>query len=81
MHSRLLLIALLIAGCGGGAATGGAARSDSAATAKHDTLTRHQKDSVLAASRIPGAAGVGAAMRAADSTSAHINALDTVGQN
>ena len=81
MTGRILIIALLAAGCGGGAAAGGAAKADSGATAKHDTLTRHQKDSVLAASRIPGAAGVGAAMRAADSTSAHINALDTVGQN
>jgi len=45
-----------------------------------DTLTQRQKDSILAQSRIPGAAGVGRAMRAADSTSARIreaNALAT----
>ena len=75
MTSRLVLIVVLVAACGGGAA-----RSDTGSAARTDTLTRRQKDSVLAASKIPGAAGVRAAMRVADSTSAHINALDTVGQ-
>jgi hypothetical protein len=75
MTSRLVLIVLIAAACGGGAA-----KSDTGTGAKTDTLTRRQKDSVLAASKIPGAAGVRAAMKAADSTSAHINALDTVGQ-
>jgi hypothetical protein len=45
-----------------------------------DTLSQRQRDSILAQSRIPGAAGVGRAMRAADSTSARIqraNALAT----
>lgn len=44
-----------------------------------DTLTQRQKDSLLAQSKIPGARGVGAAMRAADSTSARVQAADTVG--
>lgn len=77
--SSLLVIATA---CGGGAADAGAAKGGAgpATATSHDTLTRRQKDSVLAASKIPGAAGVRAAMKAADSTSAHINALDTVGQ-
>lgn len=41
-----------------------------------DTLTQRQKDSLLAASSIPGARGVGAAMKAADSTSAQIRAAN-----
>jgi len=43
-----------------------------------DTLTQRQKDSILAGSRIPGASGVGKAMRVADSTSARVRASDTI---
>ncbi|HEX4601322.1 MAG TPA: hypothetical protein VH116_08005 [Gemmatimonadales bacterium] len=43
-----------------------------------DSLTERQRDSMLAQSRIPGARGVGAAMRAADSTNARMRA-DSVG--
>ncbi|MGH7568920.1 MAG: hypothetical protein ACREL9_08130 [Gemmatimonadales bacterium] len=43
-----------------------------------DSLTQRQRDSILAQSRIPGARGVGAAMRAADSTSARIQVTDTI---
>ena len=43
-----------------------------------DSLTERQRDSMLAQSRIPGARGVGAAMRAADSTTARIRATDSV---
>jgi hypothetical protein len=64
-----LLLALAVAGCGG-------SQSKSAESA--DTLTRRQRDSILANSRIPGARGVGAAMRAADATSRGINAADSV---
>ena len=35
-----------------------------------DTLSQRQRDSVLAASKVPGASGVGAATRAADSAAA-----------
>ena len=55
-----LLLALAAAGCGG---------SQSKSAESPDTLTRRQRDSILANSRIPGARGVGAAMRAADATS------------
>lgn len=73
MHARVFTIALvLVAGCSKGDADKSAARTD--------TLTERQRDSILAQSRIPGASGVGSAMRAADSTSAHIRAADTVSQ-
>ena len=47
-------------------------------TVNRDTLTQRQKDSILAQSRIPGASGVGKAMRVADSTSARAQAADTI---
>lgn len=68
---RIWPVALLLAwACGGGA--GGEGR------ATEDTLTRRQRDSILAQSRIPGARGVGKAMRVADSASARVQALDTI---
>ena len=69
-----LLAALLVAGtclaCGRG--------DDQTARSRinRDTLTQRQKDSLLAASSIPGAQAVGAAIRAADSTSARIRAAN-----
>ena len=68
----LILAVLLIAACGGGQSGKSAGQTD--------TLTERQRDSILAHSRIPGAAGVGSAMKVADSTSAHIRAADTVTQ-
>lgn len=76
---RTTLLLLFLAACGGAGTGAKTAAADSAHRA--DTLTTRQKDSALAKSAIPGAHAIGAAMRAADSTSAHINALDTVGQN
>ena len=70
---RYLLLGLLLApaiGCGGQTRTSGAARGD--------TLSERQRDSILAQSRIPGATGVGKAMRVADSTSARVRAADSV---
>ena len=70
---RYLLLGLLLVpaiACGGGQTrTSGAAG---------DTLSERQRDSMLAKSRIPGASGVGKAMRVADSTSAGIRATDSV---
>ena len=42
-----------------------------------DTMTRRQKDSVLAQSGLPGAAGVGMALKTADSLKAKQAALDS----
>jgi len=63
------IVLVLLAACGGQSGKSGAAG---------DTLTERQRDSILAQSRIPGAAGVGRAMKAADSTSARIRATDSV---
>jgi len=71
MRARSLIMALaLLAACAGGQSAKSAAAGDS--------LTERQRDSILAQSRIPGASGVGRAMRAADSASARIRATDSV---
>jgi hypothetical protein len=70
MHRSILrLVVLLLAACSGG---------KPAKSAAGDSLTERQRDSILAQSRIPGASGVGRAMRAADSASARIRATDSV---
>jgi hypothetical protein len=62
-------LALLACGRGG---------QKQASTGTTDTLTERARDSILSTSRIPGARGVGAAMRAADATSAGIRGADSV---
>ena len=71
--SSAILLLLLLAACGGG-------KPERSSAAPGDSLTERQRDSILAGSRIPGARGVGAAMRYADSTSTHIRATDSVTQ-
>jgi hypothetical protein len=69
MKTLALVVGLgLVAGCGG---------SGSHAAARPDTLTERQHDSILARSSVPGAGAVGAAMRAADTTSNHVRADTT----
>jgi hypothetical protein len=63
----LMLVAAVLSGCGGA----DTARND------RDTMTQRQKDSVLAQSRLPGAAGVGMAVSAADSARARQAQLDS----
>ena len=67
MTRGVIAVCLLLTGCGGQSGSSRAA----------DTLTERQRDSMLAKSSIPGARGVGAALRAADSTSARIRATDS----
>ena len=64
--TRVTLLAVLLAAaaCGGG--------SKANAKAPRDTLTERQRDSALARSSIPGHQAVGAAMRAADTTSTQV---------
>jgi len=69
MIRDLIVVCLLLGGCSGSRSGGSRAA---------DTLTERQRDSILARSRIPGASGVGAALRAADSTSARVRAADSV---
>jgi hypothetical protein len=66
----LFLIVLIPLACDAG--SGGGARDND--------LTQREQDSILAQSRIPGATGVGKAMRVADSASARIQAADNVDQ-
>jgi len=68
---RLLVLLAIVTGCSSGDA-------DSSAT-NRDTLSQRQRDSILAQSKIPGARGVGAAMRVADSVNARVQAQDTIG--
>lgn len=51
---------------------------DSGQTVNRDTLTQRQKDSILANSKIPGARGVGSAMRASDSISVRVQRSDSL---
>ncbi len=46
--------------------------------AKRDSLTERQRDTAISKSAIPGGSAVGKAMRVADSTSAQVQASDTV---
>jgi hypothetical protein len=70
-HVLPLLSTLAWVGCGG-------SQPKSASSGSSDTMTELQRDSMLSRSRIPGARGVGAAMRAADATTGGIRATDTV---
>jgi hypothetical protein len=59
--------------CGTGAGEAGEPRSAA------DTLTRGQKDSLIATMPIPGAGAVGRALGAAESANARTEAHDTIG--
>ena len=65
----LTLCISLMAGCSGS--------GDSAHSAA-DTLTRRQKDSLVAEMPVPGARGVGAAIKAADSIAARAARHDSI---
>lgn len=72
MKTRLMGIALavLVTACGG-------ASDDDQRTAA-DTLTRAQKDSIVADLPIPGAGAVGAAMRARDQANERTATHDSI---
>jgi len=77
---RLMLpvvVVLVLTACG----SSGDSDKPSTQTVNRDTLTERQRDSILAASRIPGARGVGKAMRVADSTSAGIEQTNAVARD
>ena len=71
MRMWTLALALTFTACAGDDGREAAARA---------ALTQRQRDSILAQSRIPGARGVGAAMRVADSIEARVRSRDTIGQ-
>lgn len=65
------VLVALIAACGGD--------SDDDQQTAADTLTRAQKDSIVADLPIPGAGGVGAAMQARDRANERTAAHDSIG--
>ncbi|RMH16787.1 MAG: hypothetical protein D6701_08355 [Gemmatimonadetes bacterium] len=54
------------------------ARSGSEGATRADTLTRRQRDSIVAEMPIPGASAVGRALRAADSIQSRVDRHDTI---
>ena len=71
LRGATVLGLLLLSSCSGG----GGEDSSSAAP---DTLTRRQRDSIIANSQIPGAGAVGRAMGSADQAAARARAQDSV---
>jgi hypothetical protein len=69
----VILAAVLFASCSG------ETEEEAAASAPVDTLTRRQRDSIIANSKIPGAGAVGRAMGAADAANATRRAQDSAG--
>jgi hypothetical protein len=63
MHLHWMVLILLAAGC---------------ASEKPPARTEHERDSIVAQSRLPGAAGVKAALKVSDSASARNARLDSV---
>ncbi len=68
----LLLGLLVLAACGGGQET------QQGTAVRRDTLTRRQRDSIIGASRLPGAGGVRGALRAQDSAAARRARADSI---
>jgi len=68
MRYAMIVLCLAAAACGRG----------KPARAPGDTLTTRQRDSVIGASRIPGASGITRAMQAQDSLNARTARTDSV---
>ena len=75
------VLVAMIAACGGGKDSDKPSAQTTVNGVNRDTLTERQRDSILAQSRIPGARGVGKAMRVADSTSAGIEQTNAVARD
>jgi hypothetical protein len=69
MRELVMLLALAVGGC--------APRGEAKPAAQK---TERERDSVLGASKIPGAGGVGAALRVSDSAAARRAREDSAGQ-
>ena len=54
------------------------AKAERKPVAAGDTLTVHQRDSVLGASRLPGARGIRGALQAQDSATARYQRADSI---
>jgi hypothetical protein len=69
MRYSAMLLCVLVVACGKAQPSGRAAG---------DTLTQHQRDSVLGASRLPGARGIRGALQAQDSATARNQRADSI---
>lgn len=76
---RIILTSLLLtaAACSHGIHT----KATDSTLAAHDTLTRHQKDSIIAHSALPGASVVGKAIVVQDSGASHQRLVDSIANN
>jgi hypothetical protein len=77
MRIPLLALLLATAACSHGIHT----KATDSTLAAHDSLTRHQKDSIVAQSAIPGASVVGKAITAQDSGASHQRLVDSIANN
>jgi len=74
MKACVVLALVVGAACSPGGKGGGGAAADSA---RRDSLTRRERDSIIARSRLPGAKAVGKAITAEDAAAAHNAAIDS----
>ena len=74
MRRSLAVLMVLTAGC---AKFKSAANHNDSVLTAHDSLTRHQKDSIVAQSAVPGASVVGKAMKVQDSGAARAATIDS----
>ncbi len=74
MKACVVFALLAAAACSGGRKGGNGMAADSA---RRDTLTRRQYDSIVAQSKLPGAKAVGRALNAEDAAAAHNAAIDS----
>jgi hypothetical protein len=72
-----LVVLVLLAAC---AKMQSAANHNDSVLQARDSLTRHQKDSIVAHSAVPGASVVGRAMAVQDSGAARQARIDSAGQ-
>lgn len=74
LTSLALSASLAVSACSHGIHT----RATDSVLAAHDTLTRHQKDSIVAHSALPGASVVGKAIVDQDSGASHQRLIDSI---
>lgn len=67
-----VLVVFVLSACGSGKEAG------EGTAVRRDTLTRRQRDSIIGASRLPGAGGVRGALRAQDSAAARRARADSI---
>ena len=70
---QVILVLCVATACG--------SNGDSSRTVNRDTLTQRQKDSLIAHSTLPGAAGVRGAMSAADAANARTARADSLARD